>query len=362
MMGKSRKVYSSLFTLVALAAFALFGTRVVFAGGATTNAVSVSDQEIGPGNTVTVDSITADVAGWIVIHADNNGAPGPIIGVAPVDAGTTTGQRVAIDLRRATETLYAMLHVDGGTPGLFEFPGPDGPARDANGNIVTPSFELSASAVVVFDQPVSPSNTVTVARVLAKQQGWVVVHAQGADGGVGPVLGHAAVGPGENYNVNVVVDPAGVTDVMYAMLHTDAGEAFVYEFPGPDGPARDVDGNVVAPSFRRVTDAVTVYDQPLGRDATVTVQMILAEAPGWIVIHAEAENGGVGPIIGWAPVSAGYNYNVQVAVDTDRLKPTLYAMLHTDAGTAGTFEFPGPDGPVRDLDGDIITPSFSLLD
>ena len=40
----------------------------------------------------------------------------------------------------------------------------------------------------------------------------------------------------------------------------------------------------------------------------------------------------------------------------------LHAMLHTDAGEVGTWEFPdGADVPVRDGDGNVITPAFAVL-
>lgn len=107
-----------------------------------TNAVSVSDQELSADNTVTIDSVTADVAGWLVVHAQADGAPGPVLGHAPVQAGENSDVVVEIDPAGATETLYAMLHVDAGTSGEYEFPGDDGPARDAAGNVVTPSFDL----------------------------------------------------------------------------------------------------------------------------------------------------------------------------------------------------------------------------
>lgn len=120
---------------------------------AVTNAVTVSDQELSADNTVTIDSVTADVAGWLVIHAQADGAPGPVLGHAPVPAGDNSDVVVEIDPAGATETLYAMLHVDAGTMGEYEFPGDDGPAVDAAGSVVTPSFNLtgglSAAATVM---------------------------------------------------------------------------------------------------------------------------------------------------------------------------------------------------------------------
>ena len=94
---------------------------------AVTNAVTVSDQQLSENNTVTIDSVTADTDGWIVIHTQADGKPSPILGFAPVTAGENTAVTVQIDPEMATDTLYAMLHVDEGAAGEFEFP--DGPAN-----------------------------------------------------------------------------------------------------------------------------------------------------------------------------------------------------------------------------------------
>ncbi len=110
---------------------------------AVTNAVNVSDQELSTNNTVTIDSVTADISGWLVIHAQAEGKPGPILGYAPVQAGENSNVIVEIDSTGATETLYAMLHVDAGAIGEYEFPGEDGPATGADGNIITPPFALT---------------------------------------------------------------------------------------------------------------------------------------------------------------------------------------------------------------------------
>jgi hypothetical protein len=106
-----------------------------------TNAVTVSDQALGADGTVTIDSVTAEVDGWMVIHADDDG-PGPVIGHAPISAGENSDVVVEIDASQVTEALYAMLHVDAGVAGEYEFPGDDGPARDAGGNVVTPPFMI----------------------------------------------------------------------------------------------------------------------------------------------------------------------------------------------------------------------------
>lgn len=110
---------------------------------AVTNSVTVEDQALGEDNSVNVPAATSDTPGWMVIHADQDGGPGPVIGHAPVTAGENEDVGVEIDAEAATETLYAMLHVDAGTEGEYEFPGDDVPARDAEGNVVVRPFQVT---------------------------------------------------------------------------------------------------------------------------------------------------------------------------------------------------------------------------
>ncbi len=105
-----------------------------------------------------------------------------------------------------------------------------------------------------------------------------------------------------------------------------------------------------------VQPSVTVEDQVL-EAGMVVIAEVMSDGPGWLVIHAQAE-GKPGPILGYSPVNDGANANVVVEIETESATDTLYAMLHTDAGEIGTFEFPdGSDGPVT-VDGQVITPSF----
>ncbi len=99
--------------------------------------VTVSDQDAS-GGTVTVDSTTAAQASWMVIHADADGSPGAVIGHAEVDEGVNENVTVEINLSQATPTLYAMLHVDSGEAGTYEFPDGDPPARAGDQIVVKP--------------------------------------------------------------------------------------------------------------------------------------------------------------------------------------------------------------------------------
>lgn len=321
-----------------------------------TPAVSVLDQEIVD-SSVVVPLVVSDAQGWIVIHTDNEGAPGPVIGFAGVAQGENTEVVVEIDTAGATETLYAMLHVDAGTAGEYEFPGDDVPVS-VEGQVVLAPFAITGGLVVepsisVVDQDIA-EGSIHIAEAASDGPGWVVIHTQ-MDGAPGPVIGYAALEHGLNQDIAVDVDPATATETLYAMLHVDAGAVGEYEFPGEDAPAKADDQVVVIPfKVTGLPPSVIVMDQSFDEDS-VTIRQAVSQGPGWIVIHTDNQ-GSPGPVIGFAPLTDGINVDVRVEVDESDSTETLFAMLHVDAGTAGEYEFPGDDVPVMVDDQVVMTP------
>jgi plastocyanin len=120
-------------------------------GGGITSispSVAVSDQQIS-GNTVVVSKVVSDGDGWLVIHAEGpDGKPGTVLGQTAVGSGLNSDVVVQIDQKAATQKLFAMLHVDAGEKGAYEFPGTDVPAK-FNGEIVMQDF----TATNVSSQP-----------------------------------------------------------------------------------------------------------------------------------------------------------------------------------------------------------------
>ena len=100
--------------------------------------------------------------------------------------------------------------------------------------------------------------------------------------------------------------------------------------------------------------SVSVGDQAV-LDSRVTIAEVVSRGPGWLVIHLNAD-GKPGAVIGYAAVKDGTNRDVVVEVDGKRAVGDLFAMLHTDAGTVGTYEFPGPDVPVMAAGGMVNVP------
>jgi hypothetical protein len=63
-------------------------------------------------NTVKVESVTADKAGYVVVHeADQNGAAGEVLGLKAVEEGENAGLSIPLGRKmKAGSTLIVMLH------------------------------------------------------------------------------------------------------------------------------------------------------------------------------------------------------------------------------------------------------------
>jgi len=107
-------------------------------------------------NKVLVSGVVSDAPGWIVIHADNGGKPGQILGYSPVSKGSNNNIVVNIDSSAATQRLFAMLHVDEGIIGSFEFPGVDAPERHEDDTIVLVSFNVEIETGQTEEIPAEP--------------------------------------------------------------------------------------------------------------------------------------------------------------------------------------------------------------
>jgi LPXTG-motif cell wall-anchored protein len=229
-----------------------------------------------------------------------------------------------------------------------------------------PAASAPSGSVEASDQPIV-DGSITVAKVTAGQDGWIVAHLDEADK-PGKVLGQTAVKTGDNANVAIKLsEDVPVGGKLWPMLHIDAGTIGTYEFPGPDAPVI-VGGNIIMKQIA-VTEAAAV-GQPAAADAveasnqaisngSITVASVTASVDGWIVAHLD-EGDKPGKVIGQTAVKAGANRNVAIKLSEDvPVGGKLWPMLHIDAGTIGTYEFPGPDAPVI-VNGNIIMKQISV--
>jgi cytochrome c5 len=343
--------------MVVITALAL----VIPAAAQDTPSVEVSDQVVLHG-AVLINSTYSEGPGFMVIHADGGGAPGPVIGYRAINAGWNYSYEVPIDAANATPVLYAMLHTDTGAAGVYEFgtvEGADGPVV-VDGAPVTPAFNVSVlnAADQAFD------GSLRVASVTVAQPSWVVIHSGDASS-PGPVLGQTLVNAGTTANVLVTLS-GDVTPILWPMLHVDDNTAGTYEFgtvEGADAPIAVGDQVATLPIWTVphmvVEDQIVLHgDGAAMGDAapTLVAKSVLSAGPGFLVVHADV-NGGPGEVAGFVAVPDGLSTNVTVELDAAKLTPVLWPMLHVDTGAVGTYEFgtvEGADGPVV-VDGNPVT-------
>jgi hypothetical protein len=227
----------------------------------TNPTVAVEDQTLNDGEVV-IKSVNASENGWIVIHRTNEqtGTFGEVIGQTAINPGVNSNVVVKLDSSasfspRNGDKLWAMLHVDRGTEGKYEFPGADIPVTNAAGDIVMMPFTVSGAttaSVSVSNQAVS-NNQVNIALVNAKTVGWIVIHEDnGGQPKVPETIGRSRVMIGSNSNVKITLEKSVTPGAkLWAMLHTDTGIVGAYEFSGTNGidPPETENSMVVMQSF-----------------------------------------------------------------------------------------------------------------
>lgn len=95
------------------------------------------------------------------------------------------------------------------------------------------------------------------------------------------------------------------------------------------------------------------------KEGMVLIKGIAATEPSWIVIHSDL-NGNPGQVIGYVSVKSGETSDIRVRVDPEKATERLFAMLHSDKGEIGVYEFPGEDAPAI-ADGKVINVGFKAV-
>jgi LPXTG-motif cell wall-anchored protein len=112
------------------------------------------------------------------------------------------------------------------------------------------------------------------------------------------------------------------------------------------------------------TPSISASNQAIS-NGTITVASVVAAQDGWIAVHKNGPDGKLllTPLAGLAPVKAGTSTNVVVKLDESFAAGAILSpMLHIDAGTIGTYEFPGgPDTPVQ-ADGKVVVVSLTVTE
>ena len=97
-----------------------------------TGSLDAADQT-GDGKTISVSAVNiSGSSGFIAIHQDADGAPGPVVGNVAIPEGDSSNVVVTLDAPVTTGAFWPMLHLDAGTIGTYEFPGVDGPVKSGS--------------------------------------------------------------------------------------------------------------------------------------------------------------------------------------------------------------------------------------
>ena len=86
-----------------------------------------ADAQTGDGTAITVAMVTLPAPGFIAVHANADGGPGPVIGhSALLPAGTSTDVVITLDQPlTASDLVFPMVHIDMNGNGEYEFAPPD---------------------------------------------------------------------------------------------------------------------------------------------------------------------------------------------------------------------------------------------
>jgi len=115
-------------------------------GDAASFFLKAGDQSSDGTRITIVQAIFTGQNGFVAIHSDAGGAPGPVIGVsALLEAGTHDSIVITLTAPlTASATVFPMLHTDTDKDRVYTFPGPDGPAS-VNGKVVVFPIKITVA-------------------------------------------------------------------------------------------------------------------------------------------------------------------------------------------------------------------------
>ncbi len=323
--------------------------------------ISVADQPLTDDGKITIAGVVSTQPGWAVVYAmDDAGELRQILGTAPVKTGVNKALTLTIDPMQASQTMTAILHVDAGESGKFEYPdGPDTPLQWESGIIAdtfTLDFQVTLPNITVSTQEVGEDSLVTIESVTAPQPGWLVIQADD-HGKLGTVLGSAPLQEGLNRDLTIPIAWREGTPTLYAVFYVDNGRPQHLDIPGEDIPLTS-NGQPVLEAFSATFPLdIYVLDQPIV-GGTFEVERVISNGPGWLVAYFDDE-GEAGLIIGSIPLEDGLNEQVKVEVLETAVTPIIHLRLHEDTEPGDDFDFPRVDQPARYQDRLPQTITFS---
>jgi len=188
-----------------------------------------------------VDRVLAPGDAWVVVHADDNGAPGMRVGLTRIKKGESTDVKVKLE-ELTTPKVIVAIHADRGKASEFDFDmmnkemSPDRPyfvnGKELAGVVTVREFGVKAgageAAIDVADQP-GASGSIVVKSATAPTGAWLVVHLDD-DGAPGQRVGLLHIPAGTSTDVSVTLEPLSLTDNLFVAVHADQNTPDVFEF------------------------------------------------------------------------------------------------------------------------------------
>ena len=123
-------------------------------------------------------------------------------------------------------------------------------ALSATTGLANAAAHMMAPGLMAEDQDVS-NGVVSASKVMAGENGWLVVHRTDAEMKPGPVVGHAPIRAGETDDVAAILtEEVASGDMLMLMVHSEAGgsQTGIFEYTlgaTEDGPVRVDDALVM---------------------------------------------------------------------------------------------------------------------
>ncbi len=180
------------------------------------------------------------------------GCSGAKLPTAPADSQTNSKTDIA-EAKAAqnpdgeTATEDADIAENGDDMGTE--PADDATEEDAAETVIEGAEQKNVK-LVVKDQ--ATAGQIIVEAVSTSRDGWVSVHKSQADGSIqmSEGIGEARVDSGDSEDIIIDLwEAPAVDDKLWILLHVDAGDRGLYEFPEKDVPVRK-NGDIMARSFK----------------------------------------------------------------------------------------------------------------
>lgn len=314
--------------------------------------IDAGAQTIDEAGQLLIDRVVMTDPGWLVVFNELDGAPHEVIGATAVPFGVSADVEIELDLALVSETLFVELYHAKADSETFEL-AEHRPFSPPVSQQVEVSLEFSRPEIVVSDQDVGETGMMLIDEVLANEPGWILIH--NYDNEIrGDLVGIVHVENGLSRDVVVPLRWREASIFLIATLAVDNGRLHVYE-PELDTPVTIAREVVETPFEVTLPVDIVVYDQPLSEEGTFIIERVLSPADGWLAIYFD-EDDAPGLIIGFAPVKAGVNEQVEVEVIRSAVTDILHIVLHRDTNPGDEFDLPANDQPFV-IDGRAVSPS-----